>query len=102
MNVLPGRHYLYSVTAVNRAGNESPASAPASANLPEANAPANIQRMMATQFAINKMPSTKMIDTPHPAPGPTAPAVVESVRALEKSAAPPCAPAFTPAPCWSW
>jgi hypothetical protein len=44
--------------------------------------------MMATQFAINKMPSTKMIDTPHSAPGPTAPAVVESVRALEKSASP--------------
>jgi hypothetical protein len=34
------------------------------------------------------MPSTKMIDTPHPASGPTAPAVVESVRALEKSASP--------------
>src|SRR5271156_245705 len=29
-----------------------------------------------------------MIDTPHPAHGPAAPAVVESVRALEKSASP--------------
>ena len=29
-----------------------------------------------------------MIDTPHPAPSPAAPAVVESVRALEKSASP--------------
>jgi hypothetical protein len=40
MNVLPGRHYLYAVTAVNRAGNESPASAPVSASLPETGAPA--------------------------------------------------------------
>ena len=44
MNVLPGRHYLYTVTAVNRAGNESSESVPASASLPEANAPANSQQ----------------------------------------------------------
>jgi hypothetical protein len=41
MNVLLGRHYLYTVTAVNRAGNESPESVPASANLPEASSAPN-------------------------------------------------------------
>ena len=44
MNVLSGRHYLYTVTAVNRAGNESPESVPASASLAEANAPAASQQ----------------------------------------------------------
>lgn len=44
MNVLLGRHYLYTVTAVNRAGNESPESAPASVSLPETNAPADSQQ----------------------------------------------------------
>jgi hypothetical protein len=39
MNVLPGRHYLYTVTAVNRAGNESPESAVVSIISPEAGAP---------------------------------------------------------------
>jgi hypothetical protein len=39
MNVLPGRHYLYTVTAVNRAGNESPESAVVSVTSPEAGAP---------------------------------------------------------------
>jgi hypothetical protein len=39
MNVLPGRHYLYTVTAVNRAGNESPESAVVSVISPEAGAP---------------------------------------------------------------
>lgn len=32
MNVVPGRHYLYTVTAVNRAGNESPESVVVSAD----------------------------------------------------------------------
>jgi len=41
MNVLAGRHYLYTVTAVNRVGNESPESAPVSASLPETNVPAD-------------------------------------------------------------
>jgi hypothetical protein len=44
MNILPGRHYLYTVTAVNRAGNESPESVPASASLAETNAPAASQQ----------------------------------------------------------
>lgn len=39
MNVFPGRHYLYTVTAVDRAGNESPGSAPISADVPESGAP---------------------------------------------------------------
>src|ERR1700735_877723 len=39
MNVFPGRHYLYTVTAVNRAGNESPESAPISGDLPESGTP---------------------------------------------------------------
>jgi hypothetical protein len=34
MNVLPGRRYFYAVTAVDRAGNESPLSAPASGEMP--------------------------------------------------------------------
>jgi len=40
MNVFPGRLYVYVVTAVNRAGNESPDSAPVSGNVPEAGTPA--------------------------------------------------------------
>lgn len=39
MNVLPGRHYIYSVTAVNRAGNESPDSASTSGDVPETGTP---------------------------------------------------------------
>jgi hypothetical protein len=35
MNVVPGRHYFYTVTAVDRAGNESTASTAASGELPE-------------------------------------------------------------------
>jgi hypothetical protein len=34
MNVLPGRSYLYSVTAVDRSGNESPSSAAVSGGVP--------------------------------------------------------------------
>jgi hypothetical protein len=34
MNVLPGRTYFYTVTAVDRSGNESPASPPASGSIP--------------------------------------------------------------------
>ncbi|MFY9805389.1 MAG: fibronectin type III domain-containing protein [Candidatus Acidiferrales bacterium] len=34
MNVVPGHRYFYTVTAVDRAGNESPASAPASGEMP--------------------------------------------------------------------
>ncbi len=34
MNVLPGHRYFYAVTAVDRAGNESPASAAASGEMP--------------------------------------------------------------------
>jgi fibronectin type III domain protein len=41
MNVLPGRRYLYTVTAVNHAGNESPESAVVSLISPEAGAPDN-------------------------------------------------------------
>jgi hypothetical protein len=40
MNVFPGRHYLYTVTAVNRAGNESPESDPVSGDVPESGTPA--------------------------------------------------------------
>jgi hypothetical protein len=36
MNVVAGHRYFYSVTAVDRAGNESPASAPASGEMPAA------------------------------------------------------------------
>ncbi len=39
MNGLPGRRYFYSVTAVDRAGNESPASTPASAGIPDESKP---------------------------------------------------------------
>ena len=35
MNVVPGRHYFYTVTAVDRAGNESTKSTAASGELPE-------------------------------------------------------------------
>lgn len=41
MNVFPGRSYVYVVTAVNSAGNESPDSAPVSGNVPEAGTPAD-------------------------------------------------------------
>jgi hypothetical protein len=34
MNAVPGRQYAYTATAVDRAGNESPASAPASGSIP--------------------------------------------------------------------
>jgi len=34
MNAVPGRQYVYTATAVDRAGNESPASAPASGSIP--------------------------------------------------------------------
>ncbi|MFY9527373.1 MAG: hypothetical protein WBC04_18550 [Candidatus Acidiferrales bacterium] len=37
MSAMPGRHYTYSVTAVDRAGNESPASSPVSVGFPDAN-----------------------------------------------------------------
>jgi hypothetical protein len=40
MNVFPGRHYLYTVTAVNRAGNESRESDPISGDVPEPARPA--------------------------------------------------------------
>ena len=39
MNVSPGRHYLYTVTAVDRAGKESPGSAPISGDVPESGTP---------------------------------------------------------------
>jgi len=39
MNGLPGRRYFYNVTAVDRAGNESPASTPASAGIPDESKP---------------------------------------------------------------
>src|ERR1700722_4884332 len=34
MNAVPGRQYVYTATAVDRAGNESPTSAPASGSIP--------------------------------------------------------------------
>jgi fibronectin type 3 domain-containing protein len=34
MNAVPGRRYFYSVTAVDRSGNESPVSAAASGAVP--------------------------------------------------------------------
>jgi hypothetical protein len=34
MNVVPGHRYFYTVTAVDRVGNESPASAAASGEVP--------------------------------------------------------------------
>lgn len=37
MNAVPGHRYFYSVTAVDRAGNESPASAPISGGVPAEN-----------------------------------------------------------------
>ncbi len=43
MNVSPGRHYLYTVTAVNRAGNESPESAAVAGSVPDPAAPAESQ-----------------------------------------------------------
>jgi len=43
MNVLPGRRYLYTVTAVSGAGNESLESAAASGAMPVAAAPAESQ-----------------------------------------------------------
>jgi len=43
MNVLPGRHYIYTIAAVNRAGNESPESAPVLGDVPDANAPSERQ-----------------------------------------------------------
>ena len=41
MNAGPGRHYVYTATAVDRAGNESQASAPASGSVPMEGQPAN-------------------------------------------------------------
>jgi hypothetical protein len=40
MNALPGQRYFYTVTAVDRSGNESPASTPVSAGVPAENSPA--------------------------------------------------------------
>ena len=40
MNVLSGRHYFYTVTAVNRAGNESEKGAPVTGDVPERGTPA--------------------------------------------------------------
>jgi len=40
MNAVPGRRYLYTVTAVDRSGNESPASASAPGGVPAENQPA--------------------------------------------------------------
>ena len=39
MNSVPGRHYLYTVTAVDRSGNESPASAPVAGGVPDERGP---------------------------------------------------------------
>lgn len=39
MNALPGQRYFYSVTAVDRSGNESPASSPVSGGVPAENSP---------------------------------------------------------------
>jgi hypothetical protein len=41
MNAEPGSRYVYTATAVDRAGNESPASAPASGSVPAEGQPAN-------------------------------------------------------------
>ncbi len=41
ISTVPGRRYSYTVTAVDRAGNESPASAPVSAGVPEASVKEN-------------------------------------------------------------
>jgi hypothetical protein len=43
MNVAPGRHYLYTVSAVNRAGNESPESAAAAGSVPDPAVPTESQ-----------------------------------------------------------
>ena len=40
MNALPGQRYFYTVTAVDRSGNESPASTPVSGGVPAENSPA--------------------------------------------------------------
>jgi hypothetical protein len=39
MNAVPGRHYLYTVTAVDRSGNESPATAPVAGGVPDEHGP---------------------------------------------------------------
>jgi hypothetical protein len=44
MSVTAGKGYVYTVTAVDRAGNESPASAPASVVVPSSSVPARGQR----------------------------------------------------------
>jgi fibronectin type 3 domain-containing protein len=41
MNAGPGRRYVYTTTAVDRAGNESHASEPASGGVPVESQPAN-------------------------------------------------------------
>ena len=41
MNAEPGRHYVYTATAVDRVGNESPASAPVSGSVPAESQAAN-------------------------------------------------------------
>ena len=41
MNAEPGRHYVYTATAVDRAGNESPASAPTPGGVPAEGQPVN-------------------------------------------------------------
>jgi hypothetical protein len=41
MNAVPGRRYFYTVTAVDRSGNESPASAAVSSSAPMENSPAS-------------------------------------------------------------